>query len=129
MYESIARIVAVGVGGGIGSALRYVLGGVVQRASDAFPIGTMAVNVTGCLAIGFLAERFGETTVDPLVRTGVLIGVLGGYTTFSSFSLDSLKLAADRQFLAALINVMGTVAACLTATWAGQRLAKWMAAG
>lgn len=125
MGEAITRILFVGAGGAIGSMLRYVLAGAVQRTATGFPIGTMAVNVVGCILIGILSERFAEANLDPIYRTAILVGVLGGFTTFSTFSLDTVKLAEDRQLGLVLINVLGTVTLCLVACWMGQRLAKW----
>lgn len=125
MDEGVLRVVAVGMGGAIGSILRYVLAGLVQRSIVSFPLGTMSVNVLGCLAIGFLSERMMGATVNPVYRIGMLIGVLGGFTTFSTFSLETLKLAEERQYSLAALNVVASVASCLAAAWAGQRLAKW----
>jgi len=114
------------VGGAAGSILRYVLAGFVQRTVVAFPLGTLVVNVLGCLAIGFLSERLTEASVDPIYRTGILVGVLGGFTTFSTFSLETLKLAENRQFALALLNVAASVATCLIAAWSGAKFVRWM---
>jgi len=127
MTESVTRILFVGAGGAAGSIARYLLAGLAQRGATTFPIGTMTVNVIGCLLIGLLSERFADATVDPAYRTAILVGVLGGFTTFSTFSLETLKLVEDRQFLPALFNVLITVTLCLAGCWAGQRLAKWWA--
>lgn len=125
MGESVSRILFVGAGGAVGSMLRYVLAGVVQRTTSLFPIGTVAVNVGGCFLIGILSERLAEANIDPIYRTAILVGLLGGFTTFSTFSLDTLKLAEDGQLGLALVNVGGTVTLCLGACWTGLRLAKW----
>lgn len=122
----MVRLLVVGAGGAAGSILRYVVGGLVQRTVIAFPLGTLVVNVTGCLAIGFLSERLSEASIDPLYRTGILIGVLGGFTTFSTFSLETLKLAEDRQYALALLNVAASIMTCLMAAWMGAKLARWM---
>jgi len=127
MNESITRILAVGAGGAIGSMLRYVIASAAQRSSSGFPVGTMTVNVAGCLLIGILSERFASANLDPIYRTAILVGVLGGFTTFSTFSLETLKLAENRQFGLVLTNVLVTVTLCLVACWAGQQLAKWWA--
>ena len=119
------RVVAVGIGGAVGSMLRYVLSGLVQRSLVSFPLGTLCVNVFGCLAIGFLGERMTGAAVDPAYRAGMLIGVLGGFTTFSTFAYESLKLAEEREFGLAALNVTASIASCLAAAWMGQRLAKW----
>jgi len=125
METNALRVMAVGLGGALGSMLRYVLAGAVQRSIVSFPVGTLSVNILGCLAIGFLSERMTDAAIDPVYRIGVLVGVLGGFTTFSAFSLDTLKLAEDRQYLLAALNVAASVGSCLAAAWAGQRLAKW----
>ena len=119
------RVLAVGIGGAVGSVLRYVLAGLVQRSVVSFPLGTICVNVLGCLAIGFLGERMTGAAVDPVYRVGVLIGVLGGFTTFSTFAFESLKLAEEREYGLAALNIAASVASCLAAAWVGQRLAKW----
>lgn len=126
MSENIVRLLVIGVGGAVGSILRYILAGLVQQTVIAFPLGTLVVNVSGCLAVGFLSERLSEVPVDPLYRTGILIGVLGGFTTFSTFSLETMKLAEDRQFALALLNVAASMLTCLLAAWAGIRFARWM---
>ncbi len=123
----LLRVLAVGIGGAVGSMLRYVLSGLVQRSAVSFPIGTICVNVLGCLAIGFLSERMTVAAIDPAYRAGVLIGVLGGFTTFSTFAFESLRLAEEREFGLAALNVTTSVASCLLAAWLGQRLAKWWA--
>jgi len=125
MSDAVARVLFVGAGGAVGSMLRYMLAGVIQRTANTFPVGTMAVNVAGCLLIGILSERFAEATIDPVYRTAILVGVLGGFTTFSTFSLDTLNLAENRQYTLALANVLITVTLCLVACWGGQRLAQW----
>ena len=126
MGEAISRVLWVGVGGAAGSMLRYTLAGWVQRTIVLFPIGTLVVNVAGCLAIGFLSERLTVSTLDPVYRTAILVGLLGGFTTFSTFSLDTLKLAEDRQIGLAVVNILASVTTCLLAAWAGQRIARWV---
>lgn len=117
---------AVMVGGAVGAAARMALsGGVANYFGATFPWGTLIVNVTGCFLIGFFAAISGPDSpvlISPLVRQTVMIGILGGYTTFSSFSLQTLELAANGEWLAALGNLAGTVVACLLATTAGLAL-------
>lgn len=88
------KLLLIAVGGGVGSALRYLLHGWVQRvAAVEFPFGTLSVNVLGCLAIGGLAALFGEhSTVREEYRLGLTVGVLGGFTTFSTFGFETFKL-------------------------------------
>jgi CrcB protein len=114
-------IVVIGVGGAIGAVARYLLGGAVQRLTPGFfPYGTVVVNVVGCLVFGLiigLAEsRF---TLGPTGRAFVLIGVLGGFTTFSSFTYESFELLRDGQVLQAAANVAGQVVVGFLALWAG----------
>lgn len=128
MSGALTRMVWVGVGGAVGSMLRYGLAGIAQRGAVVFPIGTLLVNVIGCLAIGFLSERLTDAVVDPQYRTAILVGVLGGFTTFSTFSLDTMNLVRDREYILASLNVITSVLTCLAAVWCGQRLAKWLVA-
>lgn len=115
------KLILIFLGAGIGGLLRYGVGGIVQSAAGTtFPVGTMIVNLSGCLAIGFLAAALdGPWLVREEVRLGILIGVLGGYTTFSSFGRETLALANDGQYVAAAANVLLSNLLCLAAVWAG----------
>lgn len=117
----------VAVGGAAGSVLRYALQGAVQRwAGGSFPAGTVAVNVLGCLVVGFIAAAFtGPLLVREEYRVGLTIGVLGGFTTFSTFELETLHLANDGQFRLALANVVLSVGLGFAAVWAGYRCSEW----
>jgi fluoride exporter len=111
----------VALGGAIGSVGRYLLGGVVHWFLPAtFPYGTVVVNITGCLCFGIVAGladyRF---VVGPTTRLFVLIGVLGGFTTFSSYVFESFALVRDGEFLQAAINAAGQVVAGFIALWVG----------
>lgn len=109
------------LGGGIGAVGRYWIGGIVHRFAGAgFPYGTMAANVGGCLVIGFLMSFFEERfLVSPALRVFLTIGVLGGFTTFSSFSYETIALLRDGGIASAFINIAVTLISCLTATWVG----------
>jgi CrcB protein len=113
----------VAVGGALGSAARYGFAGLAARWLGAtFPWGTLIVNVLGSLLIGFLATLLspdGRLLASPDARVFVLVGVLGGFTTFSSFSLETLNLARDGEWLWAAVNVVSSVALCLAAVWIG----------
>lgn len=122
MYDWI-KLFWIAAGGAAGSVLRYLLAGWVQKDVWPLPVGTLAVNVLGCLAIGFLATRFDMIAVSSHVRMGVLVGLLGGFTTFSTFSWETLRLLRDGQLAYAGINVLGTVMICLLSAWAGHALA------
>ncbi len=113
------------LGAGAGGLLRYWLGGWVQTLSGpTFPLGTLVVNVSGCLAIGFLVTLFtGPVLIREEFRAAILIGILGGYTTFSSFGRETMALVADGQWLGAGANVLLSNVLGLSAVWAGSSLA------
>lgn len=117
------NILIVGIGGFIGSALRYLVAGWVQQVSKSidFPYGTLAVNLLGCFVIGFLAQ-LAETRgiLASETRLLVFIGLLGGFTTFSSFGNETLNLARDGQMFDALTNVLANVAFGLLLVWLGR---------
>ncbi len=117
----------VALGGAIGTAARYWLSGVVARmVGETFPWGTLAINVTGSFIIGFfgaLTGPDGRVFVGATARQFVMIGICGGYTTFSSFSLQTLNLMNDGQMLYAGGNIVLSVVLCLVGVWAGVTLA------
>lgn len=120
------RILMVGLGGFIGSILRYAISGYVQDISRSisFPWGTIVVNITGCFVIGFLsqmADSRGLFSSD--TRAFVFIGILGGFTTFSTFGSETMNLFRSGQNLFALANITAHVALCLAAVWFGRVLA------
>ena len=122
----MGRIVLIGIGGFIGSVFRYVLGGYVQQwtRSAEFPYGTLAVNLVGCLIIGLLshlAETRGIFTAES--RAFIFIGLLGGFTTFSSFGNETINLWRDGENLFALANVGAHIVLGLGAVWLGRVLA------
>jgi CrcB protein len=112
--------------GGAGTLLRYALAGAVQsRAGAEFPWGTLAVNVLGCFAAGFLATALEERSILPAeLRIAILIGLLGGFTTFSSFGLETWRLLEAGQAPVALANAAGSVVSCLAAVAVGAALAR-----
>ena len=100
------RFAAVIIGGGIGSLFRYIISGAVQTRVDAvFPYGTLCVNLAGCFVIGFLWTLFDLTTVRPETRLFFITGILGGFTTFSSFGVETFNLFRDAEYLRAFANV------------------------
>ena len=119
-------LLLVALGGALGSVLRYKIDGWVQAgAGGAFPWGILVVNVTGAFVAGLLMTVLLErTSVSDEVRTGLLVGVLGGYTTFSTFSLQSLDLADAGLWGYVALNVLASVAGALLAVWLGQQLAR-----
>ena len=120
------NVFIVGIGGFIGSALRYLVAGWAQQISKSldFPYGTLTVNLIGCFVIGFLgqlAESRGVFTSE--TRLLVFIGLLGGFTTFSSFGNDTLNLARSGQMFNALGNVAVNVIFGLLLVWLGRTVA------
>lgn len=115
------RILAIGLGGAVGSVLRYWMSTwVYSLLGRAFPYGTLAVNVLGCLLMGFLFVLFIDRLSDnALLRAGLLIGVLGGFTTFSAFSMETFNLVEQGEHAKALVNMAVSVLLCVGATWAG----------
>jgi CrcB protein len=122
----IARTLVVGAGGFLGAAARYVLGGLLYRWLPAtFPGATFVINVTGCFGIGFLAVMVEERMVlGPGARLFLMVGILGGYTTFSTFGYETIALLRESSFAAAAFNVLGQVALGLVAVWAGAAAAR-----
>ncbi len=114
------------LGGGIGASLRFALATWVdQRASVSFPWGTFAVNAAGCFAIGLLASFADEHHVlRPGARLFVVAGVLGGFTTFSTFGLETWELIEDRALWAALANAVGSVVVAIAAVFLGVLIAR-----
>lgn len=120
------NVLLIAIGGAIGSLGRYLLSSVVQRLADAsFPVGIVIVNVLGCAIFGVIvgtAEQ--RVTLSPDARAFLLVGVLGGFTTFSTFAFDSVVLMRDGQWGLALLNMIGQVVLGVTALWAGMLLAR-----
>src|SRR5580692_883649 len=119
----------LGLGGALGTIARFWLGGLVSRHFDTFPMGTLVINVTGSFLITFfgtLTDSQGRWNVPPTGRIFFMTGICGGYTTFSSFSLQTLNLARDGEWLYAGLNVLLSVALCLIAAWLGYLAAAFL---
>jgi CrcB protein len=118
---------AVMCGGAFGTALRLWLSGfLASRYGETFPVGTLVVNVSGCFVIGFFNAVTGSEGMlftSSLTRQVVMIGILGGFTTFSSFSLQTLNLLHDGEWFRAGMNIFLSVALCLVGVWLGHVLA------
>ena len=115
------NLLRIAIGGAIGAVLRYLLSTFVLRTSGSlFPVGTFVVNVIGCVVFGAIVgaaqHRF---VLTPEARLFLLVGVLGGFTTFSSYAYESFTLTQDGQFLAAAVNIVGQVVAGLVGLWVG----------
>ena len=115
------------LGGALGTGARFWMSGfIAERGGESFPLGTLVVNVSGSFVIGFFAaftDPEGPVLVSPRFRQFFMIGVCGGYTTFSSFSLQTLDLARDGDWLKALLNTGLSFGCCLAAVWLGRVLA------
>ena len=118
------KLLLIAAGGSLGTVLRYLVAGWAQRIGPpTFPIGTMVVNVAGCMAIGVAGAVFaGPHSWREEWRIALMIGLLGGFTTFSSFSFETLELANEGEFLRAALNVLLTNALCIGSAWIGYRL-------
>ena len=120
------RYVLIMAGGALGALCRYGLQGWVQRFTDgSFPLGTLIVNVTGCFVIGVLNMLFsGPWPIRIDYRVGLVVGLLGGFTTFSAFGWETFALASEDQLAGALMNVVLSVSLGMAAVWFGYRVAE-----
>jgi len=120
------NFVYVFLGGGIGATARYWMSGAIYRWSGAtFPYGTLAVNALGCIFIGFLMTAFEERfLVTPSLRIFLTIGILGGFTTFSTFSFETISLIQGAEYYRAMGNIGLTLCSCLGGTYLGTMLGK-----
>lgn len=114
------------IGGGIGSAARYWLSGYISRWSGSvFPWGTLVVNIIGCLVIGIFMSVFHERFVEtPQLRLLLTIGICGGFTTFSTFSYETIMLLQSSEYFYATMYIGGSLVLCLVGTWLGLTLGK-----
>ena len=121
-----AQLLAVAIGGASGAVMRWLMASGIQRmAGGAFPWGTFAVNAIGSFLLGFLFVWLIErSSVSELVRLALTVGFLGAFTTFSTYSLESIRLLQEGALALALGNVLGQVVVCLTLTWLGIQLAR-----
>lgn len=127
----IVHILIIALAGALGGMARFLISGVVaRRIGERFPWGTLAVNVSGALAIGVLAALLPVTDADgeETVRLwlALAVGVLGSYTTVSSFSLQTLALIREKELRHAFLNIVGSVSLCLIAASAGYLSIRWI---
>jgi CrcB protein len=117
----VQQLIAIAIGGAVGSVLRFMVSTNVHRLMGKdFPYGTLTVNVLGSLLMGFLFIMLVERQISSVeLRSGILFGLLGAFTTFSSFSFETLALMESGDWAKALVNVFVSVSACLLATWIG----------
>jgi CrcB protein len=123
------KAIFVGLGGFIGSVLRYWASGAVQQIANnpTFPLGTLAVNLAGCLVIGFLSQLAESRGIfTPETRAFVFVGILGGFTTFSTFGNETMNFLRDGENLSALWNIGAHIFIGLAAIWLGRSIAYWI---
>src|SRR3982074_102608 len=110
----------IALGGAAGSLLRYLVGGIVQRTSPSgFPVGTLFVNVVGCFLIGVFVRFFLHMQRSPGIRALLVVGFCGGFTTFSTFSIETVGLIEGGEYARAATYIGGSVLLCIVATFAG----------
>jgi len=116
----MVKFFVIALGGAIGTLARYIVGELDYRFSNGIlPISTLVVNVTGSLLIGFLWGIVDRFDVSPNIRLFIFIGILGGYTTFSTFSLETFNLMRDGEYRIAIINIALSVVLSIGAVFAG----------
>lgn len=120
------QLLLIFIGGGLGSLTRFSLSKFIQENIDkAFPFGTLGVNMLASLILGILVGMFEtKTLINPNYRTFIAIGFCGGFSTFSTFSNDTLQLIQNNRLPEALLNVLLNVVLCILATFGGLTLAK-----
>lgn len=122
MKAALIHASVVGVGGFLGALARYGLSGLIHRygGTSDFPYGTLVVNLLGCLLIGMLAGLMeGRQMFGPEVRLFALVGVLGGFTTFSTFGYESFTLIRDAEYVRATMNIGSHVVVGVALVWLG----------
>lgn len=127
-----AQYLAVMCGGAVGVSVRMALVHLMERwTGEGYPIGTIFANLSGCLAIGVFVGLTGPgapwENASPLIRQAIVIGLLGGFTTFSSFSLQTILLFEHGQWFLAATNVVISVVFCLFSTWLGMQIVGFFA--
>lgn len=122
---AMTNLFLVGLGGAVGAMTRFLIGGWVSRANPGggFPVGTLTVNITGCLAAGLLAGFLSRHPGPDAARLFLMTGVLGGYTTFSAFSLETIQLLQRQAYAPALANALFSICLGLLALYLGIKLA------
>ncbi|HEX5471687.1 MAG TPA: fluoride efflux transporter CrcB [Lacipirellulaceae bacterium] len=126
-WKSMGSYFWIAIGSALGGIARYSCSGAIAHMiGETFPWGTLIVNIIGCFIIGFFATLTGpdgRIFVSSIARQFVMVGFCGGYTTFSSFSLQTLNLIDNGEWLLAGGNIAGSVLLCMAGVWAGHALA------
>lgn len=120
------KILLLLIGGALGTLARYTLSGFIQvRAASLFPWGTLSVNLAGCFLVGLLWGFFEEGSLEPHWRTFIFIGVLGGFTTFSTYALESINLLRDGEWRTGLLSVVLNNAGGILLAYGGLVVARY----
>jgi CrcB protein len=124
--KAMAVVIAVGVGGALGAVARYGLDAAIEpRTESIFPWATLAINTTGCFAVGFVIAALVDRHHAPQwLRAALVVGFCGGYTTFSTFAQETLDLAEGAHLLAALTSIIASVSLGLLAVFIGGRIGR-----
>lgn len=121
----LSRIILVGLGGFFGAALRYIISSATAKYFGDFPVGTLIVNILGGFLMGFLMEASTSLwTVSPNTRVFLTTGIMGGLTTFSTFSYETISFLSDGEYLAGGINAGLNLFSALFACWLGKMAAQ-----
>ena len=122
----MGNYIAIFIGGGVGSIVRYALSRWIYVLSNStFPVGTLVVNIISCFILGiFLGLVTDKYLINPVIKTFVVVGFCGGFSTFSTFSYETLELMRLGQYFYALANILLSVVVCIVCTWGGIIVAK-----
>lgn len=122
----MAQLLAIAAGGSIGAVMRFIVStGIYSWLGRGFPYGTLVVNVIGSLLMGLLYELFLQRlSISPEVRAVLLVGFLGAFTTFSTFSIETVNLIEQGYLLKAMTNVFASVILCVLAAWIGLQIVR-----
>lgn len=113
-------VLLLALGGGVGAAVRFAVDGLIRaRGSVRFPVATVVINVSGSAALGFLTAAAAAHAVTEPWAAALGTGVCGGYTTFSTAMVETVRLAQQRRWTASLLNLLGTTVVCVLAAGAG----------
>jgi len=122
----MTQLLAIAAGGSVGAVMRFIVStGIYSWLGRGFPYGTLVVNVIGSLLMGLLYELFLQRlSVSPEVRAVLLVGFLGAFTTFSTFSIETINLIEQGYLVKAIVNVLASVILCVLAAWVGLQIAR-----